>query len=516
MVTLLQLPPELVHHILGYVEPQDLSSIIRTCHFLNDTLKGNTAVYRSIYHRALDTPPTGKKIEWEREIHDLVRLQRICSSQHTDTESHLPFVLAAVVRLLWNASRTEGDEKDIESPSLPFEGNGSWHYPLHAMVYPSHPRNISFLNFLFFSEETREAFLTRSFIFERARGGRKHFQNPPNAIHQQSAKLHSLFGMALPMLDQLSRNNTTAARSSDSIISRVRPFACSKVYDLREYTTGSGWGPFLNDGSWRVDWEKVEAILLVIEANLRKKRLDRWPLVWALWMKPFAGSWPGSYWPWGTESGQEKAKSREDPYGVTGTWFRVVCFIDYNDFFHYNFPVGDAIPDNVPRPLLNVGEATRIIVMKISVTKIEDPGEGDHPDYPVVTFSGKSRSLDASELWQDDADSDIRGTVRMTPEGEVRWTSYSIFEGEERWKSEGIQIGGLKSGRGVVGNWFDKDHDPHGPCGPTAFWKISNKKPVNDDNDGGNKNDRLIAHLKVALMDPGKLLLYYACLYQTN
>lgn len=44
----------------------------------------------------------------------------------------------------------------------------------------------------------------------------------------------------------------------------------------------------------------------------------------------------------------------------------------------------------------------------------------------------------------------------MTREGEVRWTTYSIFNGEERWKSEGIQLGGVRSARGVVGNWFDK------------------------------------------------------------
>lgn len=44
----------------------------------------------------------------------------------------------------------------------------------------------------------------------------------------------------------------------------------------------------------------------------------------------------------------------------------------------------------------------------------------------------------------------------MTPEGEVRWTTYSIFSGQERWKSEGIQIGGRRSAKGVVGNWFEK------------------------------------------------------------
>lgn len=49
------------------------------------------------------------------------------------------------------------------------------------------------------------------------------------------------------------------------------------------------------------------------------------------------------------------------------------------------------------------------------------------------------------------------------------------ISGEERWRSEGIQVGGPRSQRGVIGTWFDKDYDTHGPAGPTAFWKISDK-----------------------------------------
>lgn len=45
----------------------------------------------------------------------------------------------------------------------------------------------------------------------------------------------------------------------------------------------------------------------------------------------------------------------------------------------------------------------------------------------------------------------------------IRWTTWSVFGGEERWRSEGVQIGGLKSARGILGNWFDKDFDRHGP-----------------------------------------------------
>ena len=38
---------------------------------------------------------------------------------------------------------------------------------------------------------------------------------------------------------------------------------------------------------------------------------------------------------------------------------------------------------------------------------------------------------------------------------------------------------------GILGNWFDKDYDVHGPAGPTAFWKVSDdiveeKKPVSN------------------------------------
>jgi hypothetical protein len=139
--------------------------------------------------------------------------------------------------------------------------------------------------------------------------------------------------------------------------------------------------------------------------------------------------------------------------------------------------------------------------MRIRVTKIEEPSAAvDHPDYPVVHFEGFSRSLDGS--WDENADSDLRGTVRMTPEGEVRWTSVSIFDGEERWKSEGVQLGGVRSARGVVGNWFDRyilsypiqtcflfpsltygsrNYNPQGPCGPTAFWKISDREFSGDD-----------------------------------
>lgn len=38
-----------------------------------------------------------------------------------------------------------------------------------------------------------------------------------------------------------------------------------------------------------------------------------------------------------------------------------------------------------------------------------------------------------------------------------------------------MQVGGIRSKRGIVGMWFDKDYDVQGPVGPTAFWKLSDR-----------------------------------------
>lgn len=90
---------------------------------------------------------------------------------------------------------------------------------------------------------------------------------------------------------------------------------------------------------------------------------------------------------------------------------KVVCFLDYNDFFTYNFPPHDNLPAHLPRPIIDETEATRLIIMKIHVTKIEAPGPEDGQALPVVHFEGLSRSLDSS--WDDNANSDLRGIIKQ-------------------------------------------------------------------------------------------------------
>jgi hypothetical protein len=208
----------------------------------------------------------------------------------------------------------------------------------------------------------------------------------------------------------------------------------------------------------------------------------------SIWTRGWVDAVPDSYVSGSVaraREGWEELDGR-DPYGVTGTYMRIVCFLDYAALFTYNFAAEEPL-DNEPRPPLDTVEAIRLIAMELHVTKIEPPGEEDGQELPVVHFRGTSRSM--HESWDPNANSNIKGTVRLTKEGEVRWTTFSIYHGEERWRSEGIQVGGVRSSRGTLGNWFGRDFDPHGPAGPTAFWKISDKIDKDEDETDEDSED---------------------------
>ncbi|QIW99753.1 hypothetical protein AMS68_005271 [Peltaster fructicola] len=479
MASLLQLSHELLHCIFIEVDPYDIPNLRLSCKDIDRYINGNRLLHQCIYQRRWDTPSTA--VDWESEVHNSVKLNKILDSADANVkEANLTFVAGQIERLL-NTASTQSED------SL----------------------NVKFLAERFDNAANVDAFLTSSSLFARA-GTHPHRPVLQKALQQTSAKLHCLYGFPITEFSSKTQLNDSPAAGTrqQTKAHQIHQYARSKVYDLREYTDDTLWGPFMNDGSQNVDWEKVEAILVDLAYNTRRCYENARCCMPLQCNARFEGVTPNSFvekLPEATAEEDEKMDEKsiklrelalqldqQDPYGVTGTWLRVVCFLDYSELYHFNFNFEDnmRIDPSIARPPLDSPEGMLGVAECWRVVKIEPPGSHDDDEeeagmdwsnftgtrLPIVHFAGISQSLQFRH--DTDANSRIRGTVRQTPEGEIRWTTFSIFHGEERWRSESVQIGGLRSGRGVVGNWFDKDYSDTGPAGPTAFWKQSDKMGV--------------------------------------
>ncbi|KIW11278.1 hypothetical protein PV08_10578 [Exophiala spinifera] len=549
MCSLLDLAPEVLHHIFTHVHPTDLSPLSMTCRYFNQVIQNDELLWKHHYLCLFDLPPEDGTTSWKTRTTQLVTAIKILEADDESTAA-LQEVLEATLKLI-------------------------------EVSVSQSPKNTDFLANHFKKAANLSAFLCKSSLFPRAAPG-KWTAAPTAALRQLSARLHVLGGMNLedpwPRIDghtcihiaashdssaeddaddddssdseddntnantgtdnnnnenDTNNNNnnnneddyndiddiddddandddgtdggeypevvspaaasaggdastpstSTSTTFSPQPIRYAHPYARSQVYDLRRYTQANKWGPFMDDGSGRIDWEKVQAIMIVIGFNYRMYAERRGASssshsgVLRPWDEAFFGIATNSY-----VSSPLSGKLRPslhpdldavDPYGVTGTWMRIVCFLDFNDLYAFNFESGRLDPTQDREPL-TTREAFRLIRLQLHVTAVDAPnpdlGDGD---MPVVHFQGTSRSTFMA--WDPNANSRIRGTVRKTASGAIRWTTFSIFHGEERWRSEGVQIGGIRSARGILGNWFDKDYDIHGPAGPTAFWKISDE-----------------------------------------
>jgi hypothetical protein len=193
--------------------------------------------------------------------------------------------------------------------------------------------NIPFLSKFFEDRHNDNVFLFSSNLYSVA-GSEEQMPASTEEERQAAAKLHSYYGTSK---EAIGRTRSRAAH----------PFARAKVYDLRGYTDNNLWGPFMDDGSLRTDWEKVESLMIVLGYNLQLfGERCRSPAIKSLmvWHQAFEGVTPGSYTPMSSIMDMvDKSLRMEleflqgccmivepeppleamDPYGVSGTWRRV-------------------------------------------------------------------------------------------------------------------------------------------------------------------------------------------------
>ncbi|PSN75125.1 hypothetical protein BS50DRAFT_671357 [Corynespora cassiicola Philippines] len=451
MTELLDLCYDVLIRILEELNPEDLAACAQTSWGFRNFINENNRLYKAHYLKTFDDPrflDPSVEVDWVAQLQKFIKTRKILQSGSTVhvKREYFKFVASAIDELI-----KTGSIKDKES------------------------RNQRELVEAFEIPQNLDSFLYRSSLYKRA-GTESQKAAEDEEDRQMSAKLHCLYGTP----------STTIGRRGLS----THPFARSHVYDLRNYTDETRWGPWRNDGSMKVDWEMVECLMIILSYNSSLCCRRATPGFRPPWTEPFDGV-----------IAQRKPLDKpvlplepsipldmKDPFDISGIWSRIVCFLDYTDLYHFNFGLNSRLPPDEPREPITTEEAIRHILMRLIVSRIEPPGQFDNPDMPVVHFTGIARAIDTS--WDPNANSRIRGTVRMTSEGEVRWTTVSVFYGEEKWSSEGVQVGGRGSKRGVIGTWFDKDHDPHGPAGPTAYWKISNDtSKLGTETDDENENE---------------------------
>lgn len=260
--------------------------------------------------------------------------------------------------------------------------------------------------------------------------------------HQLKAWLRS-FGPQVPKVPDLSN------------VDLERRVARAYVYDMRNYTAQTLWGPYLDTKN--ISWQHVYAITQVILHNLLEHHGEEGTLYPPLGFNHVRRFSAPDY----------DKRAENDWAGVEGIWTRVVCFMDYRDLMHYNFTAeGNAALDPDIFMQRSFGEATRVIRVEMVLEMTSDNKE--NPQYPILHVKGRSFQANGSESY-----GRLQGTVRMTAQGVVRWHFVSNVGNTPQWGSEGVQIGGVGSASGVVGIWSGVHHQDDDPAGPFWLWKES-------------------------------------------
>jgi hypothetical protein len=454
--TLLGQSHEVLHEIFRYVYPQDLGSLSRTCLGLSTYIKNNRLLWRDVYLQNFDEPKPhveNGEPQWEQDAKGFVTFLKLCQTSSTkkairNNSLNLEVAANSIIKLASNA-RIVPEEYEDEEES----------------------RNLRLLRHFLTLPENVETFSHNSNLYQLAHNKP---ENRTKELSQLLAKVHCLAGTGC---DQFVHNKSERQTRMTRRNMAPDAYARSRVYDLRLYNGNNKWGPWSDDGKMKVDWEKLECIMIDLAYNVEAFTAKICTVLKDLWQEPFVGVQHDSYVDAhpctdprkasinssssrdsgsrgsmdsdDLEAEMERALIEQDPYGVTGTWQRIVCFLDYSDFYYINFSSNPPLSQH--RPPVDREEAIRLILMELKVTKIE-PVEGS--PLPRVHFKGTSRSLHAG--WDPNSSSQLTGTVQLTPDGEVRWSTLSWFQGDSRWRSEGVQIGGLRSARGVTGTWFEK------------------------------------------------------------
>lgn len=271
-------PAELLEHLLSLCDPLEVAAFAQTSRFFRSIIYATSDqhLWRSLYLQQdyLDDPRScvsflGKRrpaIDWKSELQCIIRAKSVLDNPALCR----PGEQYTILRTLLDVSSYVPPSPHVFSDQLS-------------------------LNLLW--------------VAAVLRGGKFLHDDEwmPSAEGQQlRARLHAQFG--------LTPEDTKASRRVDS-----RAF----VYDMRRYDWQNHFGPFLPDGSGRVNWVHVQAIHHVVSMHVVDVREEE-DFIFTIF--PMSMPFCQPIIPEGIDLDQE-----EDWAGIEGMWTCAYCFCDHRE-----------------------------------------------------------------------------------------------------------------------------------------------------------------------------------------
>ncbi|KIK23521.1 hypothetical protein PISMIDRAFT_100267 [Pisolithus microcarpus 441] len=237
------------------------------------------------------------------------------------------------------------------------------------------------------------------------------------------------------------------------------------VYNLRNFGYQNAFAPLMLDGTMRVDWKCMRALA------------HAYGMKWIEMEKEEAGDYSDHTMDMDTNNEQYSCPlslpfcqsvippgmnldMESDWAGVEGLWYVGYSFFDHREFLSKVFTPPHCPPCAQNGPLDtsvfegdNVPEMHASVTMYFRVIGIEpDP---DHPTRPRINYAGEH-----------DSEFSVIGYVKLTPDDQIRWHYVGGNGDQPVWNCDGIGLGGVRSQAGVLGVWSTVFHDSEDPVGP--------------------------------------------------
>lgn len=462
---LIDLPQEILGNIVSFLKPKDIISVGRTCQRAHSFIgRSNQILWRNAFLQIFDDPEevwaklpsscSAPRTDWdwlqvlERRLRALAALYR---RWPRDEDAELAEQHRTAILDIIDTAKYAPSQSDIAQGKLPHVDDRS---SLNVQLLADIPERFhGFDRFVFDIDKKDGAPSSTSYDnpwdtvrpITRSMSYAAREDNRP----MSAARLHTLYGMTM----------------RERLDHRSRGLARRKVYNWSLTNASTDYGPFMLDGSGRVNWPLLEGACSTITRNFEFTVDGHVSLPHGMNYSIPHRTLPDPSVP-------------HDWARAQGTWLGTYAFIDYSDLLAFN--TGIALSSNRRPDLTDEPEACGALLrMEI---KLDNSVKDDRnlrtnvpmcTDLPPLYFSGSSRGHGYTHPM-----TVVKGFAALVPGGrEVRWKFIVAYNGVDQWQLEGIQPGGIRSG-GVYGVWSQVDHDQHSPVGPFCYFPMELCKPT--------------------------------------